>query len=263
MTEGLVAEILGLSGKDARRQVTVSETGGEAVRSLAQRDYGLALRKNLSRCEAQEILAVAQRKVWPHLNRRAGRLASLKEFASEWSKLGIECRGENWSWPEGLELLGFYIHKTKGVIDHPLIFVNTAHHPAVVAAALDHEMGHHLTAQIFASRKEPAHLSPGPCFADHLDDPMELAADMLVSIAVYPQATARKTFDNSGKGGCRERLGSQGLADAEFAKVLNDIATHYGLNFGANFQPEKKVQLLAGLFHCAKLRCALLDEYGV
>src|SRR5208337_2090836 len=120
-------------------------------------------------------------------------------------------------------------------------FVNTAHHPAVVAGAFDHEMGHHLTSQIFASRKEPAHLSPGPCFADHLDDPMELAADMLVSIAICPQDTARKTFGDPRKGGWRERLGSQGLADADLAKVLNDIATHYGLNFSANFQGEKKV----------------------
>jgi len=263
MIEGLVAEILGPNGKPARPQAAASETVEEAVRSLAQRDYGRSLRKALSRCEAQEILAVAQQKVWPHLNRKAGMVVSPKEFARRWSKLGVECRGANWSWPEGLELLGFYVHKTKGVIDHPLIFVNTAHHPLTVAGAFDHEMGHHLTAQIFGSRKEPAHLSSGTCFADHLDDPMELAADMLVSVAMEPQATARTTFDKSQKGGRRERVAGQGLADAELAKVFNDIATHYGVNFPANLQAEKKVQLVAGLFHCAKLRCALLDEYDL
>lgn len=257
---GFIAEVLELDAKAAPRQPAAPGTVAKEIKSLVQRDYAGPLRKSLSRCEVDEILAEAKRKVWPELNCRPGRLASVDEFAKEWSKLGIEVKAAKWSWPEGLALLGFYVNKTKGVTERPLIFVNAAHHPALMGAAFDHEMGHHLTAQLSGSRKEPARLLLDAGFADHLEDAMELAADMLVSFAIYPQGTARKIFDDPRQGGRTQRVGQE-LSHSEFAKVLKHVA-RYSLSFDGKLSA-KKLQYLTALIHYTKLRRALLEEYAI
>ena len=91
---------------------------------------------------------------------------------------------------EGLGLLGFYVRKI-GASQLPLICVNTAHHPAAVGAAFSHEMGHHVIGRLFDSRKKHVQFL-ADAFAEHLNEPEELAADMLVSLGVFPKESRER-----------------------------------------------------------------------
>jgi hypothetical protein len=226
------------------------------IRHIENRNYPQALRSCFSRWEVQEILLGGRRAVWPELNKQAVRLVAPKEFARRWGGLGVDFKFGSWSWRSGLSLLGFYIKRTDGILKRPLIYVNTAHHPAIVGAALDHEMGHHLTSHIFSSPQTPTHFVTLTGYEAHLADPAELAADILVSFGIYPAGTARALFTEANSP--RARAG--GLM---FEKVLAYIANSYSLRFEASFGTEKKFQALAALLHYTKLRQALLDEYGL
>ncbi len=143
----------------------------------------------------------------------------------------------------------------------PLICVNTAHHPAAIGAAFSHEMGHHLVGRLFDSRKQHAHLLTYTAYGDHLDDPEELAADILVSLGVFPEAIARKIFLKPQK--CTQsRSAAAKLPDSVATKVLKYFEGHFGLTFGG-LASTKKFQYLAGVIHFAKLRRALLTEYNI
>lgn len=235
------------------------EQAAEEIKSLARLDYRRALRKSLSREEVREIVRIARKKVWPQLNRRAVELISPKEFARRWSGLGVDFRMANWSWPAGLALVGVYIKKTRGVTDRPVICINTAHHPTMVGAAFDHEMGHHVTSQIFDRRGEPVHFLKYTGYAEHLDDPAELAADLLVTLAGYPRNEAQDLFDS----GNDRRMKPEQFNVRAFEKAMKYVMERYGLKFNAKFSDEKKLQCLAALVHYTRLRQALLDEYGL
>ncbi|HKN15047.1 MAG TPA: hypothetical protein VJX68_17800, partial [Candidatus Binatus sp.] len=158
-----------------------------------------------------EIVAEARRTVWPHLNEEFLRLISPNEFTRFWSGLGVQFRLARLTGPEGLALLGFYVREM-GRSRLPLICVNTAHHPAAVGAAFSHEMGHHLIGMLFDSPKERAQFLTYTAYGEHLDDPEELAADILVSLGVFPEATAREIFMEPVKGR-PSRSGAQDLTD--------------------------------------------------
>jgi hypothetical protein len=254
--EGLATEILALSGTAGPRS-TASRNLTQEIESLARRDYGLPLRKSLGRREVLEIVAEARSMVWPHLNREPLRLVTPREFTRLWSSLGVDFRLANFGGPRGLALMGFYARKM-GPSRRPLIYVNTAHHPAAVGAVFSHEMGHHLTAKIFASQKEHSPYLSYTAFADHLDDPAELAADCLVSLGVFPEDTAREMFEV--ESGPSERVEP---VEPAFARVRNYIQSHYGFNLDARLPAHKKLPYLAGMIHYANLRRALLHEYGI
>ncbi len=229
------------------------------IRALSKIDYGKALRQCLSRAEVEELVKLGRKRVWPQLNRQPLELLTPPEFARRWAGLGVEFRTADWTWPEGMALLGVYIRKAEGVIDRPVICINTAHHPLMVGAAYDHEMGHHVTAELFDSHAEGAHFLTYTGYGDHLMDPAELAPDVMVSLGGYPQAQARKLFEAP----ARARGRREGGAGDPFEKATQYIANHYGLNFSAKFATEKKLQCLAALIHYTRLRQALLNEYDI
>ena len=68
-------------------------------------------------------------------------------------------------------------------------------------------MGHHLTGRLFDSHKDHAQLLTYTAYAEHLDDPEELAADILVSLGVFPAAIARKILLQAGERQNREIAG--------------------------------------------------------
>ncbi|HTW89468.1 MAG TPA: hypothetical protein VMD75_15840 [Candidatus Binataceae bacterium] len=258
--DALLNEILAAAEETPASELVRPEETAVEINSLSALDYAQALRQCLSRQEVGEVVRIARHKVWPELNQRPVELISPQEFARRWSGLGVDFRTADWTWPEGLALVGVYLKKAKGVLKRPVICINTAHHPAMVGAAFDHEMGHHLTAQIFDSRHEPAHFLTYTGYAAHLHEPAELAADLMVSLGAYPQQEARKIF-NIGQAGSGSR--GQEAAAAPFEKAVRYVAKRYGLNFSAEFSTEKKLQCLAALIHYTKLRQALLEEYDL
>ena len=234
---------------------TAALTANPEIKGLANSDYRRALRRCLSQREVREIVGKAKTRVWPNLNLEPVRLVSLDEFVRRWSGLGVDFKFARLSWQKGRSLLGFYLAQTDG-LRRPLIFANTAHHPALVGLALDHEMGHHLTSHIFASAEGRTHLLSLTGFKEHLADPVELAADTLVSFAIFPAPIARTLFDRT-----RGDAAGKGLPDKAFARVLEYIANRYSFRFDLIGTADKNLQALAALVHYTKLRRALLDEY--
>jgi len=256
----------GLGGELSQivRATRTDETEGLAelrreVTGIIRKDYGQALHKCLSRSEVREIAEEGKTRVWPGLNRAPVTLVSPNEFVRRWSSFGVDFKFASLSWKEGLSLLGFYVNKIDRIRMRPLIFVNTAHHPAVVGVALDHEMGHHLTSQIFGAGQK-THLLSQTGFQEHLVEPAELAADTLVSLGIFPEPVARTLFSTANQALAGSRSSEE--SDRAFAKLLAYVANRYGFRFDQIGGVNKRLQALAALVHYAKLRRALLDEYN-
>jgi len=262
-----ISRIVGLAADIAKtaetasseREPALATTKAEIAR-LWNRDYGHALRGGLSRAEVREIIGTAKRKAWPQLNDAAVRLGSMKEFAARASDLGADFRIAKMPWPSGLALFGFYLGKDSGLEKRPLICLNGAHHPAAVATAFLHEVGHHVTAELFSTRNELIQLSRQTGYDAHLNNPRELAADVLVSLGVYPRNIAAKLFEAN-----RDRRiprAPEGVKSPPTEKAVLGTAHRYGLDFGS-LPEQKRLQYQAGLIHFTRLRQALLDEYGL
>ena len=247
----------------ASKLPSTSRTLPEEILFLEHANYARPLRRSFGRSEVREIVAEARNTVWPHLNEKSVRLVSPKEFTRLWSGLGVQFRLAKLSGTAGLGLLGFYVRKMEGS-RLPLICVNTAHHPAAVGATFSHEMGHHLTRQLFDSRKEHAQFLANTAYGEHLDDPEELAADILVSLGIFPEPIARRIFLNFGKKkASKATAASDDLPNSVSARVLDYMERRYSLGFGEPLPSTKKLQYLAALIHFAKLRRALLLEYEI
>lgn len=257
--KGPVRELSGIAkaiGGENRAGVTELKAG---LTEIIHRDYRQALHQCLSRWEVRQIADEGKTHVWPGLNKEPVTLVSPHEFARRWSSFGVDFKFASLPRREGLSLLGFYVNKIDRVLKRPLIFVNTAHHPAVVGVALDHEMGHHLTSEIFAAGEQPHLLSPIG-FQEHLAEPTELAADVLVSLGMLPAPVARKLFGSESD---RSAAGqSDNLSSSAFARLLEYIASRYGFRLDHISGAKSRFEALAGLVHYAKLRRALLDEYN-
>ena len=147
--------------------------------------------------------------------------------------------------------MGFYAGKGAG-LKSPIICVNTVYHKTVMSATFAHEMGHHVFSQASGSRDNSVHLLSFTGFLDHLKDPSELAADVLVSIGIFPRAylTGPRALTTGGS----RLLPMDGV---------RHIAARYGLNLEEGLPPESRLQYLAGVIHYTKLRQAILEEYDL
>ena len=99
------------------------------------------------------------------------------------------------------------------MLKRPLIYVNTAHHPLAVSATFCHEVGHHVSTELFGRGSEPVHFFFDADYNSHLEDPGELAADAVVSIAAYPEPIARDVLRDAmelGLGGAGQEASGSG-----------------------------------------------------
>jgi hypothetical protein len=258
--DGLTAEIVKSAETASYDRIPAVVTTPAEIARLSSLDYGRALRACLSRAELREVVSEAKREAWPHLNREAVRLGSMNEFARRASVLGADFRIARMPWPSGLAVFGFYLGSDSGLDNRPLICLNGAHHPAAVATAFLHEVGHHVTARLFSSRDVTVRLSRQTGYDAHLTDPRELAADVLVSLGVYPRNMAERLFDprsvRKTSRSADQRAESQGAS-----KLVVDTASRYGVDL-LSLPLQKRLQYQAGLIHFTKLRQALLDEYA-
>src|SRR5208282_1600435 len=255
---GLTAEIVASAETAANRSAPALTAGQDGITS---REYGRALRSCLSRAEVREIVAEAKRKAWPHLNDEAVRMGSMREFAERASDLGADFRIAKMPWPSGLAVFGFYLGSDSGLEKRPLICINGAHHPAAVGTAFIHEVGHHITAKLFSTRNELAQLSRQTGYEAHLDDPRELAADVLVSLGVYPRMMAAKLFD-AAPARKAAATGGQRIQSPDAANTVVRTARRYGLDL-ESLPIQNRLQYEGGIVHFIRLRQALLDEYGL
>jgi hypothetical protein len=257
--EGLAGEVLAATDRNRRHRLPAFATARDEITRLERREYGPALRSRFARSEVREIVREARAKAWPGLNKEAVRLGSISEFAERASSLGADFQVAKMSWPSGLALFGFYLSRGPGLQKRPLICVNAAHHRAAVGTAFAHEVGHHVTAGLFGTRQPPLpSLYTG--YESHLDDPLELAADITVSLGMYPRRTALELFREIERG--TTESAERRLRSATRAAVLDYVRRQYGLDLeGLSIQ--KQMQYQAGLIHFTKLREALLNQYGI
>jgi hypothetical protein len=257
---GLTADIIKSAENASNQRMAAFGSTADEISRLWSRDYGRALRGCLSRAEVREIVGEAKRKAWPHLNHSAVRLGSMREFAERASALGADFRIAKMAWPTGLAVFGFYVGSDSGLENRPLICINGAHHPAAIATAFLHEVGHHITAKLFSTRNESVQLSRQTGYEAHLSDSRELAADALVSLGIYPREMAVKLFDVAPP---RKILASvdERTESPAAAKTVVATARRYGMDLDS-LPSRKRRQYQAGLIHFTRLRQALLDEYG-
>ena len=257
---GLTADIVRTAETASNEREPSAAATSDEIKRLWGRDYGFALRSSLSRAEVREIVREAKRAAWPHLNDEAVRLGSMKQFAERATSLGADFRIAKMPWPSGLAVFGFYLGKDSGLEKRPLICLNGAHHPAAIATAFLHEVGHHVTAELFSTRNDMVQMSRQTGYEAHLNDPRELAADVLVSLGIYPRNIAAKQL-----GAPRDRripIAAEGVKSRPTEKAVLSTANRYGLDL-ERLPLQKMLQYQAGLIHFTRLRQALLDEYGL
>ena len=258
--DGLASEVLTHAGQARRRRLPALASARDEIARLEHREYGRSLRDCFGRSEVHEIVREARTKAWPALNREAVRLGSMREFADRAYSLGADFQIAKMSWPSGLALFGFYLRCGPGLQKRPLICVNGAHHRAVVGTAFAHEVGHHVTASLFGNRVQLPLPSLYTGYESHFDDPPELAADIAVSLGMYPRETALKLFPEIE--GDSVETAEPGLQSPARAAAIEYVRRQYGLDL-ASQSPQKKIQYHAALTHFTKLREALLHEYGI
>jgi len=256
----LVAEILSRARKSGRKEIAAWKKPQRELRELARLDYVRIMRRTLDYATLRAIVREA-RKIWPHLNREQLRPATNSQLVNLSSGQRIHLQTAPYRGEEGMALRGFYVDKSREALKHPLIYLNTAHHPGAVQATFLHEMGHHVTARVTGHAGEGVHYFFHAAHRDHLDKPAELAADVIVSLAAYPEPIARKLFKTPWNWGLVARADK--LPDQAFTRIREHVRELVGFDFGASLPAGQSFNYLTGMIHYAKLRWALLVEYDL
>ncbi len=240
---------------DSRATKTELDDAHAYLSALSRLDYGSALRNHFDRAEIHELLKELRRSL-PTLNREVFREIDLRHLAATAATFGANVQARQFDGEEGRALRGFYVHDYT-VLKRPLIVVNTANHPVAVVAAFWHEMGHHLTHSVFGNTHD--HVSPyfSTNYHDHLNHPEEIVADMLTVLACYPKPAARRLFGDSTTSATRRST------ESLTSKVMPYVRSVTGFDFERRLSWTDAMRQLAGVIHVAKLRAALLREYGV
>lgn len=260
--EGLLSEILA----EARQKENSKRPGWakptDDIRKLVRRDYVKSLRRHLPYRELRALTGAFER-LLPGFNRETvgTNLMSVESLAEKARALDLHFKAAPYEGDEGLSLRGFYVTRRKGMLKRPLIYVNTAHHPLAVSATFCHEVGHHVSATLFGVDSDPVHFFFDADYNSHLEDPGELAADVVVSIAAYPEPIARAFFATPWNWGLVARATK--LPEAALSDVRQRLKNVYGFDLMERIPANQQLHYLLGMIHYAKLRWALLAEYDM
>jgi hypothetical protein len=256
----LFRRILASARESGADQVKEWRNPERDFRRLVERDYVRVLRRHLGYREVKQLYAAVDRLlvraggdiiVW-------GSLEGMRQMAASSS---LHFKAEPYEGDEGMALRGFYVDKDPQVLERPLIYVNTAHAPIAVSATFCHEFAHYLTAELIETEPKPVHFFYDGAYASHLDDPVELAADAIVSLRAYPRIVADQFFRTPWDRGLVAKIG--GMGDDIFEQVRTYLKDSTGFDFVAGVPALQNMHYLSGMIHYAKLRMALLAEYDL
>jgi len=256
--DALVEEILGRAHKAGRKELAAWRKPQRELRELARLDYVRVMRRTVDYHTLRAIIRET-RKIWPEFNREVFRPKSLNQLAAISSDLRIHLQATPYRGPEGMALRGFYMDKAPKVLKHPLIYLKTAHDRGAVSMTFMHEMGHHVTAKATGRASDGVHYFFDAAHRSHLGEPLELAADVIASLAAYPEPIARRIFAMPWDWGLVARADQ--LPDKAFAQIRKHVRELTGFDFGASLPTGQTLNYLTGMIHYAKLRWALLAEY--
>ena len=252
-------EAFSSAADDGVRRIAAWQAPRAEVARLLEADYCAALRKNLSRREVAAVLRRAKR-LWPRIDRVKAKVAPVSQFAKLAARLGIRLQTSADLGEVGLALRGFYVDATSLGAKRPLIYLNTAHHPAAVATAWLHEMGHHLTRNLVGGAGRGVHFLVDAGYDEHLGDRVELAADIIVAAVTLPSGDVRRLFVSAAK----IRQFATGAFDETTAEtIFSYVRERVGMTHG---DPSRRARLRRRyspeVIHFTKLRCAMLAEYA-
>jgi hypothetical protein len=256
----LIAEVLGTALRVKARQVAAWKKPGDDIKRLVRYDYVRCLRRNLDYRQVRELVQAFD-EIFPGFNNHPINMYSTDHFAEIASEMQFHFQASPYTEEDGLALRGFYVTRRKGVLKHPLIYLNTAHHPLAVATTFCHELGHHVSSELFGLTSEPVHFFFDADYAAHLEEPAELAADVMVSFAGYPASAARKIFQQPWDWGLVAR--AKNLTEAALKEVRGHLRKVYGFDLMERIPANQRLHYLSGMIHYAKLRWALLAEYDL
>ena len=249
---GLTRKLLAAAG-DRGQKTGFGQAGGYFAR-ISNLDYGSRLTKRFDRGQMKELLADLRRSL-PELNRNVFRETNIARLTSVASDFGVTLRVQPLP-GQGLGVRGFYLNDS-AFSARPLIVLNAANPPLTVAAAFWHEIGHHLTQEIYGKSPDPMYLNISGGSEAHLDDPRELLADIVMTLGAYPASTAKYLF-----GVAKPPNDSEGLVKL-VSKASGHVKSVSGFEVSAGGPLKKKLQMVASMIHIARLRIALLQEYGL
>jgi hypothetical protein len=248
-SHNLTRELMAAAG-DACQKSRVAQAE-QYFFNLSRQDYASHLAKNFDRSQIRELLADLRRSL-PTLNRDVFRETQLNRLVSVGNELDVTVRVENLPAPG---LRGFYVNDS-AFSARPLIVLNGANSAVAVAAAFWHEIGHHLTHEIFGRSQERLNLTFLSSYENHLKDLDELLADIVMTLAAYPARTAKRLFAAKPK---NDPKGSVSLV----SKASGHLRSVSGFELAEGGPTKKKLHTVAGMIHLAKLRIALLEEYDI
>lgn len=250
--DSLIREILRSASRSSRK-FTLSRIE-EQFHFASRQDYARQLGALFDRRQMRELLADFQTAL-PALNAEIFRIREPRRLARVAPQLGARFQAGRFEGEAGKSLRGFYIDDP-GISRGPLICVNTANHPVAVASAFWHELGHHLTNRTF-DVSHPMQLSFRSSYQDHLGDPLEIAADVVSALAVYPKPAVQHLFGGLVK--TRKAPDIDGLV----SRARTHLRSVAGFDFHLSVPAAENLHYLAGMMHFMRLRWVLFSEYGI
>lgn len=251
--KGAIDDILRLA---QTRRVLPSVRNAEAYfRSVARLDYSAALKKHFDRQQLKQMLKEL-RKTLPTLNLEIYRIIDIHRLSRIAGEMGVVLQAHAFTGADGAGFRGFYVNQGH-ILKRPLIWVNSAAHPAAAAAAFWHEIGHHLMNTMWGTRQDSIGFSFGANYSDDIADPKEIAADMVRVLGGYPRPIAERLFGRSDM----ETLSRD--ADLLVSGARPHVKAVMGLDFRSYSSPMANLYYLGGMIHTAKFRMTLLAEYGI
>jgi hypothetical protein len=98
-------------------------------------------------------------------------------------------------------------------------------------------------------------------YQEHLKDPREIGADMVMVLAAYPNANARRLFAEN------DRDSADQAPERDYDRLVSKVIPHFrsltGFEFESRFSAKINLHYLAGIIHAAKLRRALLSAFDI
>jgi hypothetical protein len=245
----LTKELMAAAGD--REQKSGAGQAEDYFLKISRLDYASHIAKWFDRSQMHELLGDLRRSL-PELNRNVFRETNLNTLASVANQLDVTLRVEKLP---GLGIRGFYVNDS-AFSARPLIVLNDANPPVTVAAAFWHEIGHHLTQDVFGTGRDRLNLTFTSSYQEHLDDSEELLADIVMTLGAYPASTAKHLFS------LRLANSPEGLIKL-VSKASCYVRSVSGFELSDGGSMKKKLHMVAGMIHVAKLRKALLEGYGI
>lgn len=259
--EKMVARILAQTRDKEAQKFAAWKKPTDDIKRLVRHDYVRSLRKNLPYRELRMLVGAFSERL-PGFNREVVGMMPTEQLAEWADHLNLHFKATPNAGEDGLALRGFYITRKDGILKRPLIYVNTAHHPLAVSATFCHEVGHHMSVELLGGdQNDPVHFFIDADYASHLEEPSELAADVMVSIAGYPEPTARKIFATPWEWGLVAQ--AKDMTEAALNEVRRHLKRAYGFDVMETIEANQRLHYLSGMIHYAKLRWALLAEYEI